>query len=135
VRHFVQYHNPDKVGRGVETTTSLYVYTNKYLPALPIEGSVVWLVAGEGRPRRYFLAYWFVAETVEAADHPAFLHRIAGRVGGFLRPKARLDLLPWFPEFRRAQGNFAFGLNPLTASEWVEAFAELADEAGAPLTG
>ena len=133
MRHFVQYFNPDKIGRDPDHLDGLFVYTNKFLRGVPVEGSVVWLLGGRGRPRTYHLLLWFVATTVEACDHPAFMHTIRGDHGYILPSQPRLDREPWFPAFRRDQGNFAFGFTELTNEAARAAFVRLAEETGPPL--
>ncbi|HWE62422.1 MAG TPA: hypothetical protein VHB98_11980, partial [Chloroflexota bacterium] len=61
VRHFVQYHNPDKMGHAHELSDDLCILTNKpYSLLTTLPGNLVWLIGGEGRPRTYSLCYVFV---------------------------------------------------------------------------
>lgn len=126
MEHFVQYRNPALVGddctQGIGGTFA--IGTNKgTVRRLP--GHKVWLICGQGRPRRYFLRNWFVVDEIgEDPDSAHFRFYAQGQVGHWFQPPIPLDGLPWFREFRRVQSNFSFGLNrisePFVAElEWL----------------
>lgn len=115
MEHYVQYRNPALVGGDcMEGIGGDFVIgTNKGL-VYRLPGNTVWLICGQGRPRRYFLRSRFLVEEVgEAADDPIFRYYAQGQVGQWLQPPLPLDRLPWFAEFRHLQSNFSFGLNPI----------------------
>ena len=94
-------------------------------------GSVVWLIVGEGRPRRFSVCQMFQADEVGPAATGRFEYVVRGRQGrrfGALR----IDGEPWFAEFRASQGNFAFGLNEI-GWQFVPHFEKLLEEAGRPV--
>ena len=120
MKHLVQYHNVATQGpltlasrTGPARTDDYYeVGTNKHFRKLT--GDVVWCVSGAGSPRSYHLEYVFVVDEVVVEGSGEELNTsVRGRRGHSFRPRPRLTELPWFREFRRAQGNFAFGLSSI----------------------
>lgn len=73
----------------------------------------VWLITGEGRPRKFTLRSTFIVQAVEKSDKPEFTARITGKEGHLFYPMLAIDSEPWFPQFKRKQGNFAFGFQPI----------------------
>ena len=117
-RHFVQYHNPDKMGAPYRFDGEFSVYTNKpyhLLASLP--GHRVWLIGGEGRPRRYFLCYSFIVDTIGAVDHPSFRWYARGDAGRLFDPRVTIDLDPWFSGFLWRMANFSLGLRALVPDD------------------
>jgi hypothetical protein len=117
-RHFVQYHNPDKMGAPYSFEGEFSVYTNKpfsLLSALP--GNIVWLIGGQGRPRRYRLCYRFVVDEIGTADHPSFRWYARGTRGEAFEPPLVLDLDPWFYGFLQRMANFSLGLRLLQPAD------------------
>ena len=109
--HFVQYHNPDKMGGPYRRGTgSFRVVTNKAFDG--IAGSYIWLVTGIGKPRRYFICQAFIADEVVAHSDPPFGFRVSGKIGSDY--EVEIGHLNWFPELRRIMGNFAFGFQSIT---------------------
>jgi hypothetical protein len=53
VKHFVVYHNPEKMGYAAEAVPELCFVTNK--PVGNLIGNRIWLIQGEAKPRRYVL--------------------------------------------------------------------------------
>ena len=96
-----------------------WIVTNKPWVQERLPGRRVWLIAGEGRPRRYYLRQTFIAEEVRPSPIPGFEHLVRGRHGIRFR-KLCIDAEPWFVDFLRSQGNFSLGLS--------EVRGEFADE-------
>src|SRR5262245_26870264 len=105
MEHFVQYRNPDKWGCEVRVHGPLQVYTTKSVKHLP--GTTIWHIAGEGRPRRYFLAAVFVVDEVGPADDGRFRYFVRGSHGTRFVPPIPLWQEAWFPDFRRRLANFS----------------------------
>jgi hypothetical protein len=117
MEHYVQYRNPARVGAACQEGIggALSIGTNKGL-VRHVVGHKVWLICGQGQPRRYFLRHWFVVDEVGPEDEDsAFRFYAQGQVGHWFQPPLPLDGLPWFYEFRRLQSNFSFGLNRISA--------------------
>jgi len=85
---------------------------------------------GEGTPKRYSLCYWFTADGKESGDFQGYQYHVIGTNGERFIPPIPLNDQAWFPEFRRSQGNFAFGLSPITQTEFIEALTQLASADG-----
>ena len=112
---YVAYHKAEVMGYDALDVAKLAIYTKK--PALATIGSRVWLVAGEGSPRRYRLRATFLVKSIEPSDKPAFKSRVFGTEGQLLDPMPILNSEPWFPAFLKAQGRFAFGFNSIADSD------------------
>jgi hypothetical protein len=118
MRHFVQYHNPDKMGAPYRFRGDFSVYTSKPYPLLAaVPGNTVWLIGGEGHPRHYFLCYVFLAEEIGTADHPSFRWYARGTIGRAYEPVLPLDGEPWFPGFLWRMANFSLGLRELAEAD------------------
>ena len=126
--HFVQYHNPERFGPASE---DLVIHTNKPVARLP--GHVVWLVLGEGRPRRYALGKVFLVDEVGPLSGDEFSHYVRGTEGHFFRPAIWLSDESWFPGFLRSQANFSLGLRRIGQTPVVAALRALAIEHGCVL--
>jgi hypothetical protein len=121
--HFVQYHNVEKTGVVCEDVGE-FIVTNKAPRwiANNVIGNTVWLICGEGRPRRFSVGVAFTAEDIGESEISGFEYQVSGR-------REPIDSRPidgerWFPEFMASQGNFAFGLNRIGA-EFVPHFERL----------
>lgn len=132
MRHFVGYHNVDKMGYSAAESDPLALYTSKNPKDLP--GNVIWVIAGEGKnPRRYFLNSWFIVSEIGKADHPDFGRSISGNVGGVLAPRPNLNERDWFPDFLKSNANFSLGLREVKDEEVIDSLKSLATEANCPV--
>jgi hypothetical protein len=109
---YVAYHKAEAMGYPVLAVDRLAIYTKR--PASGAIGSRVWLIAGEGSPRNYFLRATFLIGGIEPSDKPAFKSRVTGTDGQLFDPMPPLGNEPWFPAFVEEQGRFAFGFNRIT---------------------
>jgi hypothetical protein len=114
MRHYIQYHNPAKYGPPGEHTAgeAFWIATRKNPYRVP--GNWVWVVLGEGTPRRYGLFEVFIAEWVESSRDVDFLFNIGGLKGIRFKPAIELNPIPWFQEMKRSLGNFSLGLTEIT---------------------
>jgi hypothetical protein len=126
---YVAYHNSDCMGRLRDSDSGLSVLTNK--SGLDVKGSRVWLIVGEGKPRRYYLSLWFIANAVGPDHDHGFSAKISGVEGQRFSRKAWLPLNdePWFPAFLKSQSNFRFGLNLIKDADVARELWRLAEEA------
>jgi hypothetical protein len=99
------------------------VLTNK--STSNVAGSRIWLITGEGQPRKYFLVLWFLADVVESGEDEGFKTRVAGEHGQRFDPMIPLDDEEWFLEFKRTRANFSLGFSPINESLFVEGFERL----------
>jgi hypothetical protein len=133
MRHFVAYHSEKRMGYTAEESDPFGLYTSKNV-SNPI-GDTVWIIAGKGgTPKQYFLASWFVISKVTPANHPDFGLTLSGQEGGAFDPMPRLDVMEWFPDFRRRMANFSIGLTELRQPAVIEALRQVAATAGHPQT-
>src|SRR3954467_4881712 len=111
MEHFVQYRNPDKMGHDDRASGLLQVYTSKPVTHLP--GNTIWLIAGQGWARRYYLRAVFVVDEVGPAEDGGFRFFARGSGGTRFVPPLPLWQEAWFPAFRRRLANFSLGLRTL----------------------
>jgi hypothetical protein len=112
MKHFVVYHNPEKMGYLADEFNEPCVLTNK--PVEGLGGARMWLIQGKGKPRQYFLRGTFTVVSIDRDTDEGFRYRVRGRNGDFFRPAIDITDLPWFKRFKRSQGNFAFGLQRIS---------------------
>jgi hypothetical protein len=110
--HFVQYHNTEKMGYSYrhEDGEPFSILTNK--PVSGLLGSTIWLIAGEGRPRSYFLVCRFEVDDIGEADHAYFKHFASGTNGRAFEP-IPVNGLDWFEKIYSQTRNFSLGLSKL----------------------
>lgn len=125
MNNYVQYHNTEQRGYSCEDLDVLRVYTRRPVDRLP--GQRLWLISGEGRPRRYYLCMVFRVDEVGLADDPARGNYVRGTEGRMFRPPIPFDELPWFPDFLKSQQNFSLGLRQVEP-QYVQALETLVAE-------
>lgn len=127
-RHFVGYHNTERMGCRLSEGDPVRILTNKSVSALH-EG-VVWMVVGEGKnPRRFSLASVFRVTETGDSGVDGFKHFAAGRGHVFDWPIALNDL-EWFDGFKQAMNSFQFGVQALNDEGHIASLVELALQAG-----
>jgi hypothetical protein len=128
MRHFIAYHNTEKMGRQLHADRPLRLLTNKRTNHL-LQGTV-WFVVGEGAGvRQYALGSVFrVAETGDAAEEG--FKRFASGPGYVFDPPIPIKDMPWFPEVLRATGHFGFGVQEVKDEAVIAGLRELAAQAG-----
>ena len=123
-RHFIQYHNGVLYG---PPSPELVAHSDKRIDAL--QGQVLWVIAGQGRPRQYTLAKVFVVDEVGDLPPGEMRHYARGSVGRFFDPSIALDGHPWFRAFRQQHANFSLGLREIHGAH-ILALENLAAEHG-----
>jgi hypothetical protein len=116
MRHFIQYHNPQRYGPPGEHMPGepFWIATRKNPYRLP--GNGVWVVLGEGAPRTFVLYEFFIAEWVRSSQDADFLFNIGGARGLRFEPAILLNSIPWFQDMKHRLGNFSLGLTEITSS-------------------
>jgi hypothetical protein len=133
LRHFIAYHNTNRVGRSLFEGEPLRLLTNK--PVERLLGNAVWFVVGDGdAPKRYSLGSVFVVDDFGEAAEDGFTSWASGRDGHVFQPPVPLNDLEWFPEFFKSMAHFSLGVQEVKETRFVEALDGLAAEAGFRLT-
>ena len=121
MEEYVQYHNTDRMGYWCEGEgdDGFEVVTNvRWAPKMV--GKRIWLIGGDGKPRRYYLCYHFIVDWVEEETQGKFRYLLGGTRGRRFTPPILLNEFPWFRAFLRSQQNFRFGLRKID-EEFVDA--------------
>jgi 5-methylcytosine-specific restriction protein A len=109
-RDFVVYHNTDKMGK---LDTSSYGIVTGH-DTEKARSQRVWLISGDGRPRRYCLEQTFIVDkTGRSRRGSDYSFYATGESGFTFEPPVELNDEPWFEALRTATGNLAFGLQPI----------------------
>lgn len=123
---YVVYHKAEKMGYPALDVNHLAVYTKKSTAGTV--GSRIWLIAGEGSPRRYYLRASFLIKSFAASDRADFSTVLTGTDGQLLDPMPLLNVEPWMKDFVEGQGRFAFGFNQIKSPEAVAGLRKLLSE-------
>lgn len=123
MRDYVVYHKAEKMGYPALDIENLAIYTKK--PTNGTYGNRIWLIAGEGSPRKYYLRATFLINSVEPSEKSEFITRVTGTDGQLLDPMPLLNEEPWFAGFVEEQGRFAFGFNQIKNGMAVEALRRI----------
>ena len=121
MEEYVQYHNADRMGYWCEDEGEgdFEVMTNaRWAPKMV--GKRIWLIGGDGTPRRYYLCYHFIVDWVEEETEGNFKYLLGGTRGKRFAPPILLNEFPWFKAFLRSQQNFRFGLRKID-EEFIDA--------------
>jgi hypothetical protein len=120
---YVVYHKAEKMGYAALNINNLAIYTKKSTDGK--KGSRIWLIAGEGKPRRYYLRASFLISNVMHSDKPEFISKITGTDGQLFDPMPLLNGHAWMPDFVEEQGRFAFGFNKIKDEEVVKGLRQI----------
>lgn len=123
MRHFVQYHNPDKMDPFRPSKKMFGIVTDKRAGLR--EGDTVWLVTGKGRPRQFFLCETFVVEKIDSQGAGKFRYRMSGSDGKSLYPLKIDKGSSWFRELLRITGNFRYGLQPISSKAIIQSLEKV----------
>ncbi len=112
---YVQYHNSEKRGVSCLEFTEddgFGIVTNKPVSRLMI-GNRIWLIGGIGKPRKYYLCYYFLVDNIIESSEGDFRFIVDGQQGTFFKPPILLNDFPWFKDFLKSQQNFSLGLRKI----------------------
>lgn len=124
LQDFIVYHNPDAMGP-LEPGDNFGVVTNRGLGSATI-GDRVWLITGEGTPRKFFLASWFYIDEFSSGEDNGFKHAIVGKNGQNFDPFIEIEQDEWFTQLKQDQGNFAFGFSRINTPGAADGLKQLA---------
>lgn len=128
MRHFIAYHNTEKMGRPLNDGDPLRLLTNK--PVNNLLQNTVWFITGEGAgTRQYSLGSVFRVAEVGDAGEDGF-KRFASGPGHVFDPPAPIKDMPWFPEVMRVTGHFSFGVQEVKDEAVIAGLRLLAANAG-----
>lgn len=123
MNHYIQYHNCETNGNTASeeaAESNLAIRTTK--KAANVIGNRIWLIAGEGKPKRYYLCYTFIADQIECEDS---MNVISGAKGKKFTPEPiEISKQPWFRNFLKEMANFSLGLRKLP-DRYIENFTSL----------
>lgn len=133
MRHFVAYHNAEKMGYEYRSVGECSFFSRKALIFLEqTVGAMVWIINGSRSGTRnttYTLRAVYVPHEVVDADDVGFDYIVAGTVGHDFDPPIELNSLSWFSVFLKSQSNFSLGINEIKDTVTIERLATLAEEA------
>ena len=124
MRHFVQYHNPDKLGQFRPSEKEFGIVTDKRFNGLV--GSTVWLISRRDKPAEYVLCETFIVEKVGTNPTETLKNFASSSHGQPFDPPRRIDREPWFEILQKLTGNFAFGLQPINEEAVIQGLMAIA---------
>lgn len=127
MRDFVVYHNPEAMGVDVEAVDAFSIVTDK--TSVDPYGIRIWLLSGRGKPRTFVLRSWFIVDSVEPGRGDGYKTKLSGKSGEVFEPVIDLNNEDWFQDFKRNQGNFAFGFNAINEDRFIKALETVAARA------
>ena len=131
MRHFVAYHNTQRMGRPLADGDPLSLQTNKGVERLL--GNAVWFVQGDGdTPKTYSLGSIFIVSETGNAGRDEF-HRFARGSGHVFQPPVPLNGLGWFQDLFGAMAHFSLGVHELKDERLIAALRQLSSASGYPL--
>ena len=120
--NYIQYHNSELMGispKDFDYSNGFGIRTKKTLKN--VLNQRIWLIAGEGNPRKYYLVYWFIAEEINEENGDNF---IKGKNGFVFKEPILLNNYEWFPSFLEKLQNFSLGFRQLD-NEYVRLLEDL----------
>lgn len=126
MRHFIQYHNTEKMGYSASAMLDPRMFTDKSVRYL--SSNAVWLISGEGKsPKTFYLAAVFKPNRTSMGtyDHPSFKNAAYG-IGHIFGETIKLNGMPWFETLKAVQHNFKNGLFEVTDSKVIDELRRLA---------
>ncbi len=121
------YHNPERMGYKLSESRPekriFAIVTNKSVANLL--GDRIWVVTGEGTPRKYFLYETLVVDSINRDERNEFQNTASGLIGQVFSPMIRIDEQPWFKTLRGTLGNFRFGLQVINNTKLIAGLTEV----------
>lgn len=121
MKHYVVYHNTDKLEYAMSTEPPFTIFTKKNVEKT-IDNQI-WVIAGETNPRslikEYKIICTFIVDSIGREDDTNIAEGNNGIDLDIL-----LNDLSWFPEFKKKMANFSLGLQ-LIDENYAEKFKKL----------
>lgn len=129
LRYFIAYHNEQKMGYSCTDIPTPRVITSKPIDGL--EGSTVWLIAGEGKsPKSYYLSAKFTVDRCEPDKYPGtkLPNEVSG-TGLLLGKRIHLNTTPLLFQLQQLSANFVTGFCELKDATAITALMALVKDA------
>ncbi|MFZ5773515.1 MAG: HNH endonuclease [Thermodesulfobacteriota bacterium] len=132
MRHYVAYHNAERMGYPYEPSGEYSFLSKKALTFLEkTVGSFVWVINGSrigSKKTSYTLCAVYIPDQVIDVEDTDFDYIVSGTVGFEFNPVVELNSLPWFPEFLKSQANFSIGISAIHDAKMIGEFTMLTQE-------
>jgi hypothetical protein len=129
MRHFIAYHNTEKMGERLHEGDAFLIYTKK--PVDHLIGETVWVVTGENlSDRLYSLGSVFRVSQTGPAKEAEFTRYASGAGPTISPPIPIAKTASWFLELKRLTGNFGFGLTEIKDETVIDGLRQLLNIAG-----
>lgn len=124
MRHYVAYHNPEKMGYRLHDSDPFRVLTKTSTDRLV--DNLVWFIESDREsPKGYYLSSVFrVCTTGNTGDTP--LQHFASGTGHEFSQPIRINELDWFGELFRKTAHFSLGVPEISDMATMDALCELA---------
>lgn len=126
MRYFIGYHNEMKMGYSCMDIPNPRVKTSK--PIEGLEGSTVWLIAGEGKsPKSYYLASKFTIEECATGKYPGtkLLNEVSGS-GRLMNKTIPMNSTLLLSQLQKLSANFVNGFCELRDASVISSLTALA---------
>lgn len=126
---WLQYHNPDVMGYGIDEVSGppYSVLSDKVI--FPCEGVRIWIVGRRAAvDLAIYLGGWMLVDGIRDARHADFLYEYHGESGVDLDPMPTISDESWYAHLLRVTGNFRFGLTELKSPEVAAGLRALAEQ-------
>lgn len=128
MRHFVQYHNPAKMGEYKPAKGRFGIVTNR--PVRHADGDRVWLISRHGEPRNYeyVLRETFLADESGRNPSARFRYFVNGSEGRSFDPPISIEQTEdWFGQLFRVTQHFRRGFMRIRDQEIIRGLSTLAN--------
>ena len=130
MRHFIAYHNTEKMGYPLRFDGDFRFHTNKSGTFLEKSiGGRLWVITGKfngkSGSRVYRLLACFTPRQVRVSDRGSFKFQVVGRKGYEFRDPPVLDDWKWFPRLKKSSGNFAFGCHAIRSQKAISGLIKI----------
>lgn len=119
MRHFIGYHNAEKMKYSSTTLTEPKLKTGKKVTGLG--GATVWLIAGEGASRKdYFIASKFIVTDCDEGLYPGTKHpnQVSG-IGALYKLSKPISGTKLLDDIKSETNNFRNGFHEIGSSKLI----------------
>lgn len=131
MRHFIAYHNVERMGRHLHEGDPLALLTNK--PVQHLLHNAVWFIVGEGSAsKQYSLGSFFIVNEIGETGDQEFKRYARGQ-GHVFQPPIPLNDREWFRELLTGMAHFSLGVQATKNQQVINELIQLASQAGCDL--